>query len=285
MTVTEVVYEQAGKYPFFILLSLLLIPINWALESLKWKFLAQKVEKVSFARAFRSTLTGLSLGVITPHGLGDYPGRLLHLSQSDRFKALGALFLSRIAQFFITLLFGTYAIVYFILFQGEAVHVLFYYLLGLLIISTILFVTALLSGKRIFDSIASVSALTKILRYFRILTTYTPKDFVIVFLLSFLRYLVFSFQFVLILYSFGVESSLILLFTGACFVFLSKSVIPTLFDLGVREASAAYFFGSFMIPGDKVILASLFLWFINIFIPALIGLIFIFKMKIFASDR
>src|SRR5215217_7027317 len=47
--------------PVFLLM-LVLVPINWALESLKWQKLANKVVAINFWSAFRGTLTGLAVG-------------------------------------------------------------------------------------------------------------------------------------------------------------------------------------------------------------------------------
>jgi uncharacterized membrane protein YbhN (UPF0104 family) len=67
---------------------------------------------------------------------------------------------------------------------------------------------------------------------------------------------------------------------GVAFVFLVKSVIPTLFDLGVREFSAVYFFSKFGFSPEPVMISSLILWIVNILIPSLVGTFLVFDLKI-----
>ncbi|MCR6638820.1 MAG: lysylphosphatidylglycerol synthase domain-containing protein [Sporocytophaga sp.] len=105
-------------------LAILLMPINWGIEGLKWKFLASKVEKTSFWSALEGVICGTTFGFITPHGLGDYLGRILIMKSAERSKALGAIFISRIAQFYSTIYFGSISS-FFLLFSWvsfSAVH-------------------------------------------------------------------------------------------------------------------------------------------------------------------
>jgi hypothetical protein len=55
-----------GNHAWVFILVLVLVPINWALESLKWQRLARRVVNLSFADAFRGTLSGLAIGVAAP---------------------------------------------------------------------------------------------------------------------------------------------------------------------------------------------------------------------------
>jgi uncharacterized membrane protein YbhN (UPF0104 family) len=69
---------------------------------------------------------------------------------------------------------------------------------------------------------------------------------------------------------------------GVSGTFLLKSVVPSvsaLADLGMRELSAIYFFSLLGQSSLSVMSASLSLWFINIAIPSLVGLLFIWRLK------
>ena len=67
--------------------------------------------------------------------------------------------------------------------------------------------------------------------------------------------------------------------------FLAMSIIPTiaLTELGVRGSVAVYFFGFITSMHLAVVLASFSLWAINLVIPALIGLLFVYQLKFFRS--
>lgn len=109
---------------------------------------------------------------------------------------------------------------------------------------------------------------------------YSMREVIRVLIISMFRYLIFSVQFLLLLLFFEAGNDVALFITGIAFIFLAKSVVPTFFDFGVREASALYFFGHFYFEDEKIIFASLSLWIINILLPALIGMAMIFKLKI-----
>jgi uncharacterized membrane protein YbhN (UPF0104 family) len=121
------------------------------------------------------------------------------------------------------------------------------------------------------------------IRYFLIIKEYSNSEIIKVVSISIVRYLIFSIQYVLLLWIFEVQLGIDLLFLGVAFVFLCKSVIPTFFDLGIRESSAIYFFSIYQTDEKSVLLASLVLWLINIILPSILGLMYIFKMKISAK--
>ncbi|MBX9852508.1 MAG: flippase-like domain-containing protein [Cytophagaceae bacterium] len=269
------------KYGWFILLPLLLFPVNWALEAWKWKYLTQKIEKVSFLRSYRGILTGVAMGFATPMGLGDYAGRILQLNNPERAKGLGAVFISRISQFYITLVCGSASLI-FIIYRVQQIDIFFNTIfLFFIIITNLIFLFLLLFHHRVLLILKEISVLKKVYPYVEIISQYSFRELLFVLALSLARYIVFSAQFVFILYFAGVSSRVDILLLGVNFIFLAKSVIPTLFDLWVRETAAVYFFSFFMIASDQVIFSSLSLWFINILMPAVLGLFLIFKLKLF----
>jgi uncharacterized protein (TIRG00374 family) len=274
--------------PLF-LMTVLLFPVNWGLEAWKWKFLLSRIEQVNFFKAFRGILTGITFGVITPLNLGDYAGRILQLENPERIKVIGAIFLSRIAQFFSTLLFGLASIIFIILkSKGSSsqtindFYSLIFFLAGLAI-AALIFLSFLFSlHRRVLASLKESKLFRPVYKYFEILRLYSFKDIFYVVLISLLRYIVFSLQFVLLLCFFKVSEDLFFLFMGVFFIFLVKSIVPTIFDLGVRETAAIYFFTFFnIIDNNSILYSSLGLWIINIVLPAVLGMFLIFKIKLF----
>jgi hypothetical protein len=56
-----------------------------------------------------------------------------------------------------------------------------------------------------------------------------------------------------------------------------------LFDIGVRSVTASYFF-SFVTKQDVAVIAcTASIWLINIIIPAILGVYFVFKLNFFGS--
>ncbi|MEX2590199.1 MAG: hypothetical protein WD334_08335, partial [Chitinophagales bacterium] len=65
----------------FLLGALFLMPVNWILESLKWKMLMQRIEPLTFTNSFRSVLSGVTFTMFTPNRIGEYAGRFLFLKK------------------------------------------------------------------------------------------------------------------------------------------------------------------------------------------------------------
>ncbi len=269
---------------WLVLVAVVLIPVNWGLETWKWRSLASKLEPIPFWRAYRAVMTGLCLGFITPNRVGDYAGRILELQTDRRTDAIGAVFLGRISQMLVTLGAGSLSLFYLSAgFAGKAGPG------GLLLagILTAALAGALLGGllysrylPRLFDWLIPLRPLKK---YLQILETYSPAEIGLVLLLSFLRYGVFTGQFGLLLSVFGVELSLAEAGAGIAGTYLLKSLLPSfnaLGDLGLREVSALYFFSFFGQQHLPVITASLSVWLLNIALPTILGLFFVLRLPV-----
>ncbi|WP_191906872.1 lysylphosphatidylglycerol synthase transmembrane domain-containing protein [Adhaeribacter soli] len=260
-----------------------LILVNWALEAWKWWLLAQKIEPVSYARAFRSVMVGLTLGFITPNRVGDYAGRILELRSKKRVNAIGAIFLGRFAQLVITLVAGSaggfYLFWHFYLpdFPWTKIGI------GLFLLSCNLFgLLFFFRASLILALLASFRPARRIIPYLRVLSQYTFSDLGYTLLLAFARYLVFALQFGLLLQAFGIRVPFFDFFSCIASTFLLKSIVPSLSaitDIGMREISAMHFFSLFGQPEINVLGASLSLWFMNIVLPSAIGLIFVARLK------
>jgi uncharacterized membrane protein YbhN (UPF0104 family) len=261
-------------------LAVLLMPLNWGIEGLKWKMLASKVEATSFLSALEGVLCGTTLGFVTPHGVGDYLGRILSMHSTDRSKALGAVFISRIAQLYSTVYFGSIS-VFLLLFSWIPFSVAQKNLLLLTLLVFHIALPALLVFRQpIVKYLEKSNKLKPVAGYFLIIKNYGIKDFGKVIALSALRYLVFLFQFVLILQFFRVKTDLFFQFVAVPFVFLIKSVIPTIFDLGVREAAIVFVFNKEGVDLQMVLYSSVTVWLVNVVFPSALGLFLIFRLKI-----
>jgi uncharacterized membrane protein YbhN (UPF0104 family) len=278
------IYQQfllkKGTLHILLIIVILLLPVNWALEALKWQYLVKKNETISLLKAYEGILTGVTLGFITPHGIGDYAGRLLQLSGSNRFKNTGYLFLNRLAQLYITLVCGGIALIYFLAVKEQA-HPFILYTSAFFIFATNVLLSLILFYNRfLLKSLKNWKFFRPAYRYVSGLRKLEFHEVVRILIYSGVRYGVFSLQFVLLLIYFEVTPDWLYLFMGVAFVFLVKSILPAFFDFGVREAAALYFFSGTAQTG-QVLAASVGLWFINILIPALFGLCLLPRMKIF----
>jgi hypothetical protein len=112
--------------------------------------------------------------------------------------------------------------------------------------------------------------------------------------MSFLRYLVFTTQFLLLLKVFSVPVPIPEGIIITSLIFFVLSVVPTvtLTELGIRDSAAVYFFGIWFSHSggmtDPILIgilsASTLLWIINLAVPAVIGTLFVFRLKFFRKS-
>ncbi|MFD2515885.1 lysylphosphatidylglycerol synthase domain-containing protein [Pontibacter locisalis] len=262
----------------------LLIPINWGFEARKWQLLGQKLEPISFIRAYRAVMVGLTLGFITPNRLGDYAGRVLELKSRQRLDAIGAIFIGRYCQLVATVLVGTIGLTYFVLkfywLEYPAVAMSLILLLLALCGATLLL---LYNARAMVAIVAAIKPLRPFVRYVAVMGTYNKKEITSLLWLSLGRYFVFLLQFILLLVLYGVELSPLEYLSGVSGTFFLKSVVPSvslLSDLGIRELSAMYLFGLLGQARLQVLSASLSLWLLNIAVPSAVGLVFVLRLRL-----
>ncbi|WP_187261646.1 lysylphosphatidylglycerol synthase domain-containing protein [Pontibacter beigongshangensis] len=285
------IWREAFASPvrYLLLLTALLIPVNWGFEARKWQLLGSKVERMSFTRAYKAVMVGLTLGFITPNRIGDYAGRVLVLKSRQRLDAIGAIFIGRFSQLVATVLVGTGGLFYFII-------QFYWHLYPEVCMSVVLLLLALngamllllYNARAMVALVAAVQPLRKVVRYVAIMNRYSTREVTRLLWLSLGRYLVFLTQFVLLLYLFQVRLPLVQYLSGVSGTFFLKSMAPSvtiISDLGVRELSAMYLFGLLGQERLQVLSASLSLWLLNIAVPSAIGLIFVFRVKFFRKGK
>jgi hypothetical protein len=280
------IIQDAWQSPLRLLLVMaaILIPVNWGFEAWKWHLLGQKIERMSFLRAYRSVMVGLTLGFITPNRLGDYAGRVLELKSRQRLEAIGAIFIGRFCQLVATILAGSVGLLYFMLrfywSHYPAVCLSFIFLLLSLNAAVLLL---LYNARAMVAVVAVIRPLRQFVPYIAIMSSYTPAEVSRLLLLSLGRYMVFLLQFILLLVLFEVQLSPVEYVCGVSGTFFLKSVVPSvslLSDLGVRELSAMYLFGLLGQVRLQVLSASLSLWLLNIAVPSTLGLVFVLRLRL-----
>lgn len=267
----------------FLYLAIALIPLNLAMEALKWKYLAQKISDISFNEAFKGVLGGITLGMVTPHAIGDYAARIYFINSHNAEETIGSIFLSRISQLFITVSYGILG--FFILLKFDLIHFTEFFNLYSFIFIGVAFVVlffGLIYFKELTEKFSQYSVFSRIWNYVKVLTKYSFNDFGLCLILSLFRYFTFTAQFLLVLFFVGLDEASILTLAGIWLVFFSKSFFPSfsfLNDLGIREASAIHFFSILHIDNQISITASLIVWILNNGLPALIGALFLLINK------
>lgn len=270
-----------GENSLALLVLLLLVPANWALESLKWQYLAQKAVPLTFAEAFRSTLTGLAVGVAVPAQLGDTVGRITSLRSQRRLRTLGAALISNGIQFYVSVIGG--AICWF--WRGKSLD--FSQEVAWAISSLLLFILAggLLLGiyrQRLLDWRSNRPWAKKLKKNLSVAQRYSSGDLLFALSVGMARYLVFVFQYVLALGIFDLSISGLDILAGVGLIYLVKTLLPAINaigDLGIRQFTALYVFAPYHVATEKIVAATFLIWLLNILVPLLVGVYFIWKFK------
>lgn len=210
-------------------------------------------------------------------------GRLMVVPKKHRLESGSFILINRLSQMLITLVLG---IVAFQLALGLEIVQLsdtwagFIRLVSIVLLAgLLLFFTlksVLISGvKAIFPGVEALK---------RVLPSLNSVDNGLLFRVcgySLLRYLVFSTQYLLLLYAFGAEGSLEEMILLVLMVFLIKSLAPiaSLAELGIREAVAVMVGGWLGVSGIVATTTAFSLYLVNLVLPAGIGLLLIYWEK------
>lgn len=264
-------FQFVNMEPLVIALVLVLMALNWGLEARKWQIL---VEINSFYEAVKAVLIGLLFKQFIS-SLGDLSGRVSTLEGKTKVAQVGSFLINSICQTIITVVFGLIGTI--TLLNNQ--RLVDFRNMNLLILVTSCCV--LVASILIFKFRARIVRFVK--HWFAATKEVSTNTILQILGLSAFRYLVFFTQFYLIFRMVGLDIETWILLNGIAFIFLAKSIIPTLNlfgDIGIREFSALLFFGQFGIDASLVISATLLLWVINVFLPASLAIVFVPKLKL-----
>lgn len=288
------IFEKQGLLYYLILVAVLLLA-NISIETFKWQLVISKLENISFFRAVKAVLAGMAVSMFMPNRVGDYLGRVFILKKADRIQAVLVTILGSVAQLITTLLFGLGASLFYypVIFDlSQPFHGWIY---SGLVVGNILtafgFIFAYLNFNLFSLIIKRISGrgYLKIEKYAKVFSLYTSGELSQILLLSIGRYLVFSFQFYLMLKVFQIPVHYFQAMMLIGMVYLFMTVIPTiaLTEFGVRGSVSLTIFQQYLVSMGMwndtmaigVVAASSLLWVVNLVFPAAFGTVFIFSLR------
>ncbi len=277
-----------------LLLVILLVLINYGIESLKWKIIQSSIQKISFWKAFKAVLSGHAIAFNSINRIGDTAGRILYLDEGNRLKGAALSFIGSISIIIIHIVFGLAGMAYMRINILDATHSLE----GL----SLFWMTALMS-------ILTLGVLVLILLFFRLswlirllekIPFVAKYRFVIehmeslhwrfltkILLLSTIRYVVIVMQYVMLFGVFNVTIDFLDASALVMVMFLVLMIIPsiTMAELGLRGSISLQLFG--MLSDNKlgIVAAAVGVWIITQIIPAIIGSIFLLGIRFFSNTN
>ncbi|MDD2284768.1 MAG: lysylphosphatidylglycerol synthase domain-containing protein [Paludibacter sp.] len=269
--------KSSGYNLLWLIAVLMLLPVNWLVEALKWKKVCCYKEKQNLNTACKAILSGISSGFVTPNRLGDIVGRMHFLQAENRESAVSLAAVNSLTQNLAILLPGIpLAILFFIQHQQSTIQpgtYIFFLVIILLLFSVMLFALPVIARR--FKN-------PKFQAYFSSLTNYTLRDLVVITGWSLLRFLVFSLQLFLMLQFFGVDLTITQAITSIPVTYLLVTFTPSFAfsEALIRGSWAIFVIGQFAPNTPGILLAGVGLWFINVIIPVIAGNILILKLRL-----
>ncbi len=250
--------------PWLLLLASLTF-VNLYAEVRKWLALLH-APQLTLLQGYKQVLSGMCSGFVTPNRIGDFAGRMAQMPPHLLMKAPAAAALGASIQGLVTLAFGAIGL---LMYQMPPVlhSIRLHWMVGFGLVTAIILAVWLPSAlNRGLWHIRLQNSVT----YFKQLKSRAVRAAV---KWAILRYIIFSTQFVLALYTFGYGGGLHQAYGGVFVLFFCQSFIPgpALGELGIREVLSVVLFAHFMPHHTAAVLAGFSLWLVNIGLPVLVA--------------
>lgn len=280
-----------GEQSWKLYIALLLVPVNWGLEARKWQVLLQPVEIISFFNAFKAILAGLAFSMNTPNRIGEYGGRVLYVHEGHRWKAFSLTITGSFSQLIVTLSIGLGGLLFLLLNPLTAagiadyaiwIRVLFW---GSLLVTALLLLVYFRLGQ-LLKWVEKLPKAQTLLQHIAVVENLPVTILLRTISLSFSRYIIFVFQYILLLQVFGVEAGVWHSFWLISVLYLILAITPTiaLAEAGLRGQVSLLLFTLVSANKFGIVGAATAIWFINLVVPALVGSLLFLSLKIF-SDK
>jgi hypothetical protein len=262
---------------------------NWLLEAYKWRLLIMGIERISIWRSLKAIFSGITIAVFTPNRVGEYGGRVFHLKKADRIDATLLTIVGSYAQLIVTLVTGLFASIFFVPdYVGLGpITPMQYNLIALLGLAFCVFLIMLFLNTRLLTNLLKWLPIpSKYGHYAEVFQYHKTGTLWKIFFASLGRYMIFTFQFYMLLRIFSVDVDYLHAMMMISMTYFVMTAIPTIAitELGVRGSMAVHFLGMIATDITGIFTASSMLWLINLAVPALVGIIFIFDLRFFRKS-
>ena len=259
--------------PFFLLLVLLLVPINWFFEWRKWLLTLSVVDVYAKpATKIHAFFAGIVTGMLTPNMLGNFIGRIYYFDRNHRVSLVVLTLVTNYAQFIASIFLGIIAL---LILNKSPWDLDLAQLNGVFIFLAILFLLIYFNFEWVFKYLKRKTRMYFLIRNLQRRRVFRWK----ILGLSMLRHAVFTLQFSLMLSAFGEDFS----FQNMLWIwqfYLWLTLAPSLFlgKLAIRESVAIWVLTAAGMGELTIVISSFLIWVFNLLLPTVIGL-FIFKRQ------
>lgn len=271
-------------------IAVLLIYVNWGLESRKWQLLVRSIKPVKFFTAYKAVLSGVSFSVALPNRVGEYLGRMMYQPEGGRLKIISLAIVGGLAQLLATVMWGTLGIVVLkadLLLAYPQLTIWFQFVvygLAFALACIALFYFNVRPLVRLFNRWLSSHHFLYLVES---LKNFNAAFLLRLFLLSSVRYGVFLLQYIILFHFFGVDVPATAIVPVMSVVFLALAVIPSiaLLEVGLRGEISLKLMGLFSANSLGIGLTSVTVWFLNLVVPAVAGALFLVNVKLLSKNN
>ncbi|MBK8847803.1 MAG: flippase-like domain-containing protein [Bacteroidetes bacterium] len=263
------------------LAAVVLMALNYYIESIKWQKALQPLFRIKISTAFKGICIGIASSMLMPNRSGEFAGRMFVVPSAWRVQAAVLTIISNMTQLLATILIG--GIGMYFCFEKVVLKNIIQAKIAPGIIASVFWITIALLISTILFYLVFVFAKKKIIKSWREVRKIKINKSKVgyLFLLSTLRFLVFTIQFVLLLLSYAMPLPLLELVSASAATFFLITSIPSfaLVELVARVGITSFVFSTLGGDGNSAAAAALLLWLINVALPSIAGLLFIWRIK------
>ena len=272
----------------------LLLCANWGIESRKWQLLMKPVQTVSFLTAVKAILSGLALSLFLPNGFGEYPARALYMKEGNRLRSVALNIAGSMAQLIVTLVAGIISLIYLRCYtwqthpQTQGLSVLWLDgIISMIILGTLVLITVYFRLSWLTQLVEKIPFVYKYKVFIQSLETFKWKELTRILNLSFLRFVVFVVQYIVVLQLMHVKIDIADAVCTTCVLFLILAILPTIpfADVGIRSEAGSQLFGLITPDVFGIVATTSLIWLINLIIPSIAGSLFLLNIKIFGKQH
>ncbi len=245
--------------------------------------ITSQIQKLPYVNASRSVYAGICVGNLAPGRATEFLAKIHFFAPENRISITVLHFVNGMFQLSITVLFGVISV---LLYSSRAE-----------INSNLATVSFILSGVVMLAFVIALFNINKIMNWLYHRFSKENKGEVVhlswgnglllrLFALSFLRYLVFTTQFILLLKVFDAQSHFLEMFMCICIYFLFTTIIPmfSVIEAAVRTAIALLVFANMGMSNAALAIVAILLWLINIVFPSIVGYVILLRENLTLSS-
>lgn len=268
---------SAKNISFLIILSL----FNWFFEIIKWKTLAGSVKQISFKNAMEQSLGALTASLFTPNRIGEYGAKAIYYPAVFRKKIMLLNLIGNMMQMTVTTVFGVIGIV--LMQFKHNLDIDYFRILKFILILVVVGLFTIVGMRQNKFRIKGFD-LNRLKTFVRQLSKPLAAT---AFAYSFLRYIIFSFQFYVLLGVLGVEVSYFNAMIVITSMYLISSIIPSifLFDVVIKGSVAVYLFSIVGVNDFTTLSIITIMWLCNFVLPSVFGSFYVLNFNLPKSEE